>query len=210
MIVLSHRGYWLKKEEKNNRIAFERSFHLGFGIETDVRDFNGQLVISHDPVQSNCMELEELFELYIRYKTRPILAFNIKADGLQAALQQLLTSFGIQNYFVFDMSVPDSLLYISRGMPTYTRHSEYEPVPPYYALASGVWLDEFNGHWFSDDTVEKHLNAGKVVCLVSPELHKRPYDKEWMHYKKIEKITGENSLMLCTDLPEQAQEFFNA
>ena len=48
MIVLSHRGYWKTAVEKNTPTAFKRSFELGFGTETDVRDRNGELVISHD------------------------------------------------------------------------------------------------------------------------------------------------------------------
>ena len=39
MMILSHRGYW---KEKNLPIAFERSFSLGFGTETD---YKGELVI---------------------------------------------------------------------------------------------------------------------------------------------------------------------
>ena len=48
MKILSHRGYWNNLTEKNSKSAFRRSFQLGFGTETDVRDLNGELVISHD------------------------------------------------------------------------------------------------------------------------------------------------------------------
>ena len=46
MIVLSHRGYWKTPAEKNTAAAFRRSFDLGFGTETDVRDRGGELVIA--------------------------------------------------------------------------------------------------------------------------------------------------------------------
>lgn len=210
MIILSHRGYWLEEAEKNSRVAFERSFSLGFGTETDVRDWDGQLVISHDPANRECMTLETFLQLYLSYPSRPTLALNIKADGLQAELQRQLSVFGIENYFVFDMAVPDGMLYLRCGMNAYTRHSEYEPVPPYYAQAHGVWLDEFDDHWLSDEVIENHISAGKAVCIVSPELHKRSYEKEWAHYRELEKRLGKDTLMLCTDLPEHAKEFFNA
>jgi len=209
LIVLSHRGYWLSESEKNSRVAFERSFALGFGTETDIRDMDGQLVISHDPPNRDCMPLEVFFHLYLQYPTRPTLALNIKADGLQPELQRQLTTYGIENYFVFDMAVPDGLLYLRRGMVAYTRQSEYEPIPPYYELTPGVWLDEFNGHWLSDEVIKEHIVAGKAVCIVSPELHKRTYDREWAHYRELEKKLGKDRLMICTDLPEQAKEFFN-
>ncbi len=38
MIILSHRGYWKEVSEKNKPIAFERSFSLGLGTETYIRD----------------------------------------------------------------------------------------------------------------------------------------------------------------------------
>ena len=209
MIILSHRGYWLSEHEKNCQVAFERSFSLGFGIETDVRDFDGQLVISHDIAKRDAMPLETFFTLYLKYRSRPTLALNIKADGLQEELKRQITAFGIDNYFVFDMAVPDGVGYLRRGMPAYTRHSEYEPIPPYYTLASGVWLDEFDSHWLSYEVIKDHIEAEKKVCIVSPELHNRSYDMEWAHYKEIEQRLGRDRLMLCTDLPEKAEDFFN-
>jgi len=210
LIIVSHRGYWLQEIEKNSAVAFDRSFSLGFGVETDIRDRDGQLVISHDPANRECVTLDTFFQLYLQYPARPTLALNIKADGLQDALQNQLKVFGIESYFVFDMAVPDGLLYLRRGMSTFTRHSEYEPVPPYYEKAHGVWLDEFDGHWLTDKVIEQHISAGKAVCIVSPELHKREYAHEWQHYREIEKRIGKDRLMLCTDLPEHAKEFFNA
>jgi glycerophosphoryl diester phosphodiesterase len=210
MVVISHRGYWLSENQKNTLVAFERSFLLGFGVETDVRDFDGQLVISHDPAKQDCITFDAFLQLYLRYPSQPTLALNIKSDGLQSALQQQLKTHGIKNYFVFDMAVPDGLLYLKLGINVYTRQSEYESTPSFYEKAEGVWLDEFDGHWISDEVIERHLFAGKAVCIVSPELHKRAYEKEWQHYRELEKKIGKDKLMLCTDLPEHAREFFNA
>jgi len=36
MQILSHRGYWKETKEKNQEVAFERSFSLGFGKENDI------------------------------------------------------------------------------------------------------------------------------------------------------------------------------
>ena len=209
MIVLSHRGYWRQAEEKNTREAFERSFAMGFGTETDIRDHNSQLVISHDMPDANSMPLEVFFEIYKGHRVFLPLALNIKADGLQAELDRLLAEYQIENYFVFDMAVPDGLLYAKQKFRTYTRHSEYEPVPPYYELAQGVWLDEFNGHWLTDEVIEQHQAQQKDLCIVSPDLHKRDYQQEWQHYRQLETRIGKDKIMLCTDFPEQAQEYFN-
>lgn len=208
MLILSHRGYWKEAEEKNSKKAFIRSFSKGFGTETDVRDHDGLLVISHDLPDSGCITFENFLETYSAYDKNLFLALNIKADGLQFELVKLLEKYNINNYFVFDMSVPDGLVCIKYGLNSFTRQSEYEKIPSFYEEASGVWLDEFKEHWITEEIILKHLNNNKKVCIVSPELHKRDHIKEWEHYKEIISRHDSDSLMLCTDIPEDAKEFF--
>lgn len=209
MEILSHRGYWIDSLEKNNICAFERSFLLNFGTETDIRDYNGALVISHDIADNKCITVAQFFEIYNRYDNALPLALNIKSDGLQIKLKELIAQYNIKNYFLFDMSVPDGLGYIKNNMDVFTRQSEYEKEPSFYQEAQGIWLDEFHSHWISKDTISYHLNQNKRICIVSPDLHKRDYMVEWKHYRQIEKDLGINHLMLCTDYPEIAREFFN-
>lgn len=209
MIILSHRGYWVEESEKNHPIAFERSFSLGFGTETDIRDYKGELVISHDIADVNSISVKDFFEIYNKYDTSLPLALNIKADGLHVKLRDLLKKHNITNYFVFDMSVPDGLGYLKNDLNVFTRQSEYETEPSYYNSAIGIWLDEFHGHWITKTIIETHIKNKKQICIVSPDLHKRSYMSEWMHYKEMEKELGINNLMLCTDFPEEAKEFFS-
>jgi len=209
LIILSHRGYWLEPSERNTRTAFERSFSLGFGTETDIRDHDCRLVISHDMADKRSLPLETFFEIYNSFNNNLPLALNIKADGLQMELTRLLTLHEIENYFVFDMAVPDGLLYARNQLNTFTRQSEYEKDPPYYDMADGVWLDEFAEHWITDEVIAQHLSNRKAVCIVSPDLHRRGSAREWDHYKSIQSRVGEGTMMLCTDLPAKAREFFN-
>lgn len=208
MIILSHRGYWKNAFEKNSVIAFERSFSLGFGTETDIRDYKRELVISHDMADERCITVKEIFKIYNKYDNTLPLALNIKADGLQVKLKEILEEYRITNYFVFDMSVPDGLQYLKQNIKAFTRESEYEKTPSFYDKAYGIWLDEFQEHWIDKEVIEKHRKNGKQVCIVSPDLHKRAYKKEWQLYKEIEKELGIDNLMICTDYPEEAKEFF--
>ncbi len=209
MVVLSHRGYWKEVTEKNQEVAFERSFNLDFGTETDIRDYKGKLVISHDIADKNSILVKEFFNIYNKYDNTLPLALNIKADGLQVKLKELLNQYNISNYFVFDMSVPDGIQYLKQDIKSFTRESEYEKEPSFYGEACGIWLDEFKGHWISKETIKKHVDNNKQICIVSPDLHKREYKKEWQHYKDIEKELGVNHIMICTDFPEKAKEFFS-
>jgi len=101
MIIISHRGYWLDETEKNSLAAFNRSFSLGFGTETDVRDWDGKLVISHDPANSESLSLEQLLKLYLQYPSKPTLALNIKADGLQGGTSKPAQFFRYRELLCF-------------------------------------------------------------------------------------------------------------
>ncbi|MEM9274415.1 MAG: hypothetical protein AAGA80_15835 [Cyanobacteria bacterium P01_F01_bin.143] len=181
-----------------------------FGCELDIRTQNGQLVISHDiPTEAPCLLLEEVFQSYKKLNSDSAIAINIKADGLQSKLLKLINKYSITNYFTFDMSVPDTLGYQKHKLKYFTRHSEYEPHPACYENAVGVWLDCFNSDWWTVKDVERHLKKDKFVVLVSPELHKREYSQAWKTWRAIEQKYKTNKLMLCTDYPEEAQEFFN-
>jgi len=207
MLILSHRGYWLSAEEKNSASAFARSFEAGFGLETDVRDQGGQLVISHDPPVGQVQAFSEFLRLHQEVNPELWLALNIKSDGLQPLLKREIDRLGVANYFVFDMSVPDALSYCRAGMPTFTRQSEYEAQPAYYDQAFGVWLDSFIGDWLTEDLMIGHLKANKRLCIVSPELHRRPHLAFWEKLRAMP-VVRDDAIMLCTDFPSAAKEFF--
>jgi hypothetical protein len=207
MKILSHRGYWKSAGEKNMEPAFERSFSLGYGTETDFRDLGGELVISHDMPRPGVLKASAMLEIYRRCGPGLVLAMNIKSDGLQVPLASLLEEYGIEEYFLFDMSIPDALVSLAHGLKCFTRQSEYEPEPAFYGQADGVWVDGFHGEWWEESLIQRHLDAGKKVCLVSPELHRRAQMPFWEKLASWECLRNPD-LMLCTDLPVDASECF--
>ena len=205
MIILSHRGYWKDLSEKNQPTAFNRSFSLGFGTETDIRDRNGDLVISHDMPGADAITLADMLDI-LGGRDLP-LALNIKADGLGRKLQSQLRARGLTQWFTFDMSVPETVVQIGLGMPVFSRASEYERRPVLYDQAIGIWLDGFLSDWFSPDDVAAFLQDGKRVAIVSPELHRRSHLGLWQRLREAG-LTDNPELMLCTDLPEDARAYF--
>lgn len=209
MIILAHRGWWLDPSEKNSRLAITRAFDAGFGVETDLRDLDGEVVVSHDPpTGTGHMTLIQLLELYKAAGEPGVLALNVKADGLQRALAAALDKTGVSNYFVFDMSVPDGLVYLRYGLTTFTRCSEYETAPSFLERAEGVWVDAFDGDWVHGEHLASLSAAGKSLALVSPELHGRPHEAVWARWKAVAD-EAQGSLMLCTDFPDAANAVFN-
>lgn len=203
MLILSHRGYWIDPNEKNKEVAFSRSFRLGFGTETDIRDCAGSLVISHDMPTGEEETLQGFLKL-LEGKDLP-LAINVKADGLAGSIKKIMTEAQVKNWFVFDMSIPDTKSYFEENIPVFIRVSEFEVHPPWLDVAVGVWLDAFGSTWFDGKYVESLLGKGLQVCLVSPELHKRNPEKTW---EMIHPLRNQKSLMICTDYPEKAKMFF--
>jgi hypothetical protein len=106
------------------------------------------------------------------------------------------------------MSVPDALGYLNNKMNIFTRQSEFETTPSLYEQADGVWMDEFKGHWITAQEINRHLDNEKKVCIVSPELHQRDHFSIWKDYKVFAKAVNSEKLMLCTDYPEEAKEYF--
>lgn len=205
MNIISHRGYWQHPQEKNSVIAFERSFSLGFGTETDVRDLAGELVISHDMPKGDELTLDQLLELAA--PTKPLLAINIKSDGLAFAIRNTMSRHSYESYFVFDMSIPDTRMQLKAGNPVYMRMSEVEKEPPYQQEAAGIWLDAFETDAWRIEVLAHLLSNHQHVCLVSPELHQRDYKTFWDTIKSSELDKADN-LVLCTDVPEYAYTFF--
>ena len=206
MRILSHRGYWQTPEEKNQLVAFSRSFDLGFGCETDMRDCGGELVISHDMATGGEMTFEELLQL-MDGRNLP-LALNIKADGLAERMLELLNQYGHTNYFTFDMSIPEMVKQVGMQLKVYAPLSDVNQTPVLLEKSSGVWLDGFYSIWYDNLVIEELIGQNLEVCIVSNELHARPYEGQWSDIRN-NKYLGSNKLLICTDKPEEAAAYFN-
>jgi glycerophosphoryl diester phosphodiesterase len=205
MIIISHRGYWKALKEKNTELAFRRSFELGYGTETDVRDVLGTLVISHDMPSGGEMTIDDYFSLPGAAELP--LAMNIKSDGLADAIDVAARKCGVKRWFAFDMAVPDMRAYLRSGYPVYCRMSEVERTPAWMSECAGIWLDSFEDEWYGPTDIEALLKTEKHICVVSSELHGRKQDRLWQMLKPF---SGAPKLMLCTDVPEVATSFFSS
>lgn len=206
MKIIAHRGFWKEESEKNTLLAIEYAFSNGFGIETDIRDLNGKIVISHNPANETCPLFTDLLKLRKKYGN-PLLALNIKADGLYLLLEDIFRQYGVteEDYFLFDSSVPEQYIYLRRGYNIFTRSSEFEEKITFYDQSKGIWLDQFTDCFHIAGTVEALLASEKTVSVVSPELHKRDNKQLW---ELLKKYKHHENLMLCTDAPKEAEEYF--
>ena len=200
MEILAHRGWWNRPSEKNTMPAFIRAFDAGLGVELDIRDLGKDIVVSHDMpgLDENAILFKDVLNVWREFG-RPKLAVNIKSDGLSKSLDALFEKEDLTHYFCFDMSIPETVQYRRRGLSAAGRLSEYEKDP---LDVSEIWLDAFETDWWLTSDLSSYSKAG--IYVVSPDLHKRPYDQVWNYVKNSGKFVG-----ICTDQVEEAIRFFN-
>jgi glycerophosphoryl diester phosphodiesterase len=203
MKIIAHRGFWTREDEKNTKIAFDRALSHGFGIETDVRDLNGELVIAHDAFAQDA----ELFtDFYENVKNHHVsIAVNVKADGLSQAFSELLSERQKADFVFFDMSGPEHFRYLEKNLHTLNRISDYEQPFNFPDSRSDVWLDAFKSEKVQTNWLEQQLDLDGRVFIVSPELHGRDHEELWA---KIRLIGDSPQYYLCTDFPLEAANYF--
>jgi glycerophosphoryl diester phosphodiesterase len=207
MDIIAHRGFWDHPSEKNTPKAFRKAFENDFGVETDFRDSQGQLMISHDIPMSMDSSVSQFIKLYAQNPVAAPIAINIKSDGLQDLIFNLLQEANFRSSFVFDMSVPDMRGYFSKGIPVYSRLSDQE-TPAFLDQADGIWFDAFQNELLSVELVEQYLSKSKKITFVSSELHGRNYSDLWKFIRN-EKLHQRADISICTDLPGDARQFFS-
>ena len=168
MVLIEHR---VNTVDHLRRVPPER------GIEVDIRDYEGDLRLVHDP-WLNGERLEDLLAVY----DHALIIFNVKCDGLENRIIDLAVKYKIQNYFFLDLANPTLVNLVRRGVhQVAVRYSEFEPVEfalAFAGQADWVWVDCFT-HLPLNPDVYQRLHRHFKICLVSPELQKHP--REMIH-----------------------------
>jgi len=169
------------------------------GIEFDLRDSAGILVVVHDaltPGQPFCEFLTfcDPSKFYI---------VNIKCEGIEAAAISLLEARGIRNFFLLDCSIPAMIRLGKAGEKRLAvRFSEYESLQTVECMksfVSWVWIDTFTRLPITADILETFKRHGLKTCLVSPELQQQPERIE--EYIADMKSQGLTIDAVCTKAP---------
>jgi glycerophosphoryl diester phosphodiesterase len=193
--IFAHRGFWNDSNAQNSMVSFEAAARNGFSIETDLRSFNGTLVISHDPISGDrYVELKDVLEIH------SVFALNVKEDGLQTNMLEIRDWIKDSNSFVFDGSLPEMYRYKSLEIDHALRISEYERELAWDCKF--VWLDSFESDWWIDDKSVLERLQDKEVIVVSPELHGRDYRNLWS-YLHTSRQKGRFDFSICTDFPQE-------
>lgn len=215
--ILAHRGYWKEKSKQNTLGSFRSALDQGVGLETDFRDYNGQLVISHDMPTADASLASHVFTALQDHPNfqKVVYALNIKSDGIQTLVKQFIDQFGLhENSFVFDMSGPSHFSF-TKVLPAKnigTRISDIENPPLFLKESKWIWVDQFEEFIFTADELKAFQSRDKILVFVSPELHKRDHNDLWDFIEANFECKGKldpSPIYLCTDLVDEAKKRFN-
>lgn len=184
-------------EHRVNTVAHLRRVPPERGIEVDVRDYDGDLRLVHDPLQSG----ERLADLLAEYH-HALVIFNVKCDGLEDRILELAAQHAIRDFFFLDVANPTLVKLARRGeRRVAVRYSEFEPLEFALAFAGKVdwvWIDTFT-RLPLDAATHAALAAHFKLCLVSPELQGHPRGRIAEYRAQLAELPLD---AVCTDFCE--------
>ena len=84
-----------------NRIKELKKIPKEYGVELDLRDFGGRLVLQHEPFMDG-----EDFAEYLKHYDHGTMILNIKSERIEYKVLELMRKCNIKDYFFLDSSFP--------------------------------------------------------------------------------------------------------
>ncbi len=179
-----------------NKIEQLKKIDQKFGIEIDIRDEDGALIVVHDPFKKG-----QKLEKFLKYYNHKILIANIKSERIEDRVIKMFKNFKITNYFFLDSSFPKIINLIKKKVNKIAiRVSYYEGIYAAKKLskkAKWIWYDTFDGIPNNLNTLRYLKNKlNYKICFVCPELHKKKIN---INSKKFISLKKSNLLdAVCT------------
>lgn len=173
-------------------------FGAADGIEFDIRDTGGEIVVQHDPFLTG-----QRFTDFLKFcPSNKFYIVNVKAEGIEQRAIADLEAHGITQFFLLDCSIPMMVRLGKLGERRLAvRFSEYESLATVEAMApfvSWVWVDVFTQLPLTNAIETSILNHGLKLCLVSPELQGQ--QEKITEYKHLLTLRSVNIDAVCSKL----------
>lgn len=162
MIIVNHRV---------NTVTALQGTPREYGVEIDIRPYNNRLILNHEPFKDG-----ENLETFLQNYNHKLLILNVKSEGIEKNVLDLVNNYNIQDYFFLDITFPFMIKYIKQGWSKMAlRFSEYESIETCLALkgkADWVFVDNFTKLPVENNSFSI-LKKYFKLCIVSPELLNR-------------------------------------
>lgn len=185
---------------RRNTLAELRATPIEYGVEVDIRSVGERLIIHHDPFVDG-----EDFIAWLAHYRHGTLILNVKEEGLEQRLLNLMAEQGIGDFFFLDQSFPFLIKTARQGeRRCAVRVSEFESIETVLTLAGmidWVWVDCFSRFPLTGAEAGKLQALGFRLCLVSPELQGRNGAQEIPEMRAFLRQEGISADAVCTKLP---------
>ena len=171
-----------------NTLSELNDLEKGFGIEIDIRDEKGNLVLGHDPLNTNYQDLTS----FLKYVNGRSIIANIKSERIEEPFINLLKKFSpSSNYFFLDSSF-SMLVNKGKFLNFASRFSEYESIQTSISLINKnlikwIWIDTFSCFPVNHNNIDIINSLQVRKCLTSPDLLGRENDIA-KYAKKIKEL----------------------
>jgi hypothetical protein len=168
---------------------------IKYGVEVDLRDYGDRIILQHDPFKNG-----ENFEEYLKHYNHGTIILNIKSEGIEFKVLELLKKYNINNYFFLDSSFPViHSLCLKNEKNIALRFSEFEGIDTICLMSKKVdwiWVDCFRKLPITGQNYKLLKNHKYKLCLVSPELQGQ--DRKLESYKNYLQKEGIVFDAICT------------
>jgi hypothetical protein len=191
---------------RRNTIAELQATPKKYGVEVDIRSDSGRLMIHHDALVKG-----ENFEDWLKHYEHGTLILNVKEEGLETHLIEIMKQHQISDYFFLDQSFPFLIKWSNLGEHhCAVRVSEFESIESALTLAGKidwVWVDCFTRFPLTGGDAKKLQEAGFKLCIVSPELQGRSAEIEIPQLAALLREYLIKPEAICTKKPEMWEVF---
>ena len=154
-----------------NTVAELQKVPHEYGVEIDVRDQGNELILQHDPYSSG-----ERLEDWLLHYHHAFIILNIKSEGVEWRLMEIMKQHNITEYMFLDSSIPMIHKLIKEGEHRIAiRVSELEPIQlaeKFIGKVDWLWIDCLTD--YPQGLLEHQDTLGYFkLCLVSHSLHGR-------------------------------------
>lgn len=183
-----------------NTIEELKKVPVEMGVEVDLRDVEGDIVLSHDPYVFTNSGIE--FDEYLKHYKHSFLILNIKSERIEYRVLELLKGHNITNYFFLDSSFPMMYKLSTEGEKNIAvRYSEFESiytVTRVSGMFNWVWVDCFTKLPLNHYIFQLMKIGNYKVCLVSPDLQgQQDKIQEYIDYMVLNNIKPD---MVCSKI----------
>ena len=205
-------------QHRVNELETLKKTQKTIGCEIDLRNHGSDIYVTHDPFRDDGPLLEEWLENF----DHDFLLLNVKEEGLEDRIFELLEERNINDYFILDETIPYIRRYALSGRPKFAlRVSEIEPDASAILFQSilksqghsvdWIWVDTFSGEPLGAEIYGRLRDSGFKICQVSPELHHLGDQPRWQGLlDKFSEILVSECIhvdMICTKKPDFWQVF---